>query len=119
MTEHPIRVNLNDVCEVVLQERGVEAIRRYYGRLGMTPPDYEVGDVFRTQLWEVMLIMGRACSMGPEPPFETEITLRPTGSAVLDAKRRGEVPPKPEGPRAEEVRRGGGKRIADLGYHDG
>jgi hypothetical protein len=70
-----VQVNMNDQCEVVLQERGVRAIRAHYEWLRMEPPHVEVGGVFRTQLWNLMLIMGRSCYMGPPPPFETWFTV--------------------------------------------
>lgn len=71
-----VHVNLNDECEVVLRQRGVDAIRKHYAWLGMDPPECEVGGVFREQFWWVMMVMGRVISHGSDPPFDTTITIR-------------------------------------------
>ena len=71
-----MKVNVNQKCSVILRKRGVEAYYDYYKRLGLSPPkNYQIGDTFSGQLWEVMHLFGSKSYMGPEPPFDTEIEI--------------------------------------------
>jgi len=71
-------INTNQECTVTLLERGVEAIQKHYERLGLEPPkEYEVGDKYTAPLWDIMNVFGEYTYMGPKPPFETTVTLKP------------------------------------------
>jgi hypothetical protein len=65
------KINLNQVVNIVLQPRGVEALRKHYRKMLLPAPEHAVGDTYSGPLWEVMVIFGGSCFMGPEPPFET------------------------------------------------
>ena len=70
-------INANQMCSVTLRKRGVIAINGHYLALGMVPPKtYKVGDSYEGALWEIMLIFGSSCFMGPEPPFETALSIK-------------------------------------------
>jgi len=72
-----MEININQECTVVLFERGVEAINKYYSRLQLEPPkQYKVGDEYTAPLWDVMNVFGEYTFMGPKPPFETVIKLK-------------------------------------------
>ena len=71
-------INLNQKCTVVLAERGVEALQKYYKDLRLQQPDdYKAGDQYTGQLWEIMHIFGGYTYMGPPPPIKTTIQVEP------------------------------------------
>lgn len=72
-----MKINLNQECTVVLQQRGVEAINKYWTFLELTPPIYRVGDSYTAPLWDIMTVFGSECYMGPMPPFETTFDIEP------------------------------------------
>ena len=72
-----MNINMNQECTVVLLDRGVEAINKYYKRLGLEPPkEYKKGDEYTEPLWEIMSVFGRYTYMGPQPPFETTMIFK-------------------------------------------
>jgi len=66
---------MNCKCEVVLKQRGLDAIKEHYYRLNLLPPKYNIGDTYTAPLWEIMNIFGSKTYMGPMPPFETGIEI--------------------------------------------
>lgn len=62
--------NVNSRCRVILNRRGVEAMRAHYEALKLPTPDVFVGQYHEMKLWEAMHIFGPAWFMGTEPPFE-------------------------------------------------
>lgn len=67
-----LTVNLNQKCRIRLFERGIKAYEKYYADLRLEPPTkLKVGDIYEEELWEIMLIFGSYCYMGPKAPFET------------------------------------------------
>lgn len=70
-----IELNINCICEVILRARGVQAIKEDYEKRGLEPPGVKVGDTFRESLWQIMLVLGPACYMGLEPPFDINIKI--------------------------------------------
>lgn len=70
-----MKVNINQICKVVLRQRGIDALTEYY--LPREGCRYcKIGDVFERPLWEIMNIFGNMTYMGPEPPFDPEIELK-------------------------------------------
>jgi hypothetical protein len=72
-----MEINLNQECTVTLNKRGVEAIEKFYLDLGLPLlTKHEVGSKYSAPLWEIMNVFGEFTYMGPEPPFETTVTIR-------------------------------------------
>jgi hypothetical protein len=73
-----MEVNINQQCTVVLKKRGIDAIQNHYKKIGLDPPKtYQVGDEYTAPLWDIMNVFGEATYMGPVPPFETTIRIKP------------------------------------------
>ena len=69
-------VNLNQNCTVRLRKRGINAIYAHYASVGMVPPkDYQEGEEYTAQLWEIMQIFGGHITLGMDSPFDTTIRL--------------------------------------------
>lgn len=71
------KFNVNHKVRFKMLERGWDAYYKYYKDLGLPPQPLEVDEDgwSEMQLWKLMSMVGSACYMGPEPPFETEIIL--------------------------------------------
>lgn len=68
-------MELNDIVQVKLTERGAKIINEQNASLKLTNPslsfktDYKKGDIYRNELWEVFRNFGNSCYMGVELPF--------------------------------------------------
>ena len=65
-----IEINLNDSVSVNLSERGAEILNKYFKQFIITK-NYKAGDVFKTELWDLMNIFGEHLTMGFNIPFES------------------------------------------------
>lgn len=65
-----IEINLNDSVSVNLSERGAEILNKYFKQFIITK-NYKAGDVFKTELWDLMNIFGHYMIMGFDIPFES------------------------------------------------
>ena len=63
-------INLNDTVTVYLNEKGAEILNRHFAQFYMAE-NYKKGDVFKTQLWDLMNIFGESMIMGFDIPFES------------------------------------------------
>jgi hypothetical protein len=73
-----VEINMNQQCIVTLNKRGIEALESYFKNLQLEQPKkYEVGDKYKSALWDVMNIFGPYSFMGPVPPFETTFEILP------------------------------------------
>jgi hypothetical protein len=68
-----IAFNVNHNVKARLTSRGREIQTRYFQLSDGPQPDSEGWRTY--QMWELMLIFGQHCYMGPEPPFETNIRI--------------------------------------------
>lgn len=68
-----ITFNVNHNVKARLTSRGREIQTRYFQLSDGPQPDSEGWRTY--QMWELMLIFGQHCYMGPEPPFETNIRI--------------------------------------------
>jgi hypothetical protein len=68
-----ITFNVNHKVKARLTSRGREIQTRYFQLSDGPQPDSEGWRTY--QMWELMLIFGQHCYMGPEPPFETNIRI--------------------------------------------
>lgn len=77
-------VNINEMVEVVLNDLGVEIMRKQHDELYARLPDTASGREFvapptdkptKFQLWALMQAFGEHISLGRRVPFDTEITL--------------------------------------------
>lgn len=70
-----VTLNINDKVRFKMLRRGWEAWNRYYTKLNLPVTELPVDEDGWSELplWELMLVVGPACYMGPEPPFETSI----------------------------------------------
>ena len=65
-----LEINLNDTVTVNLSERGAGILNKYFKQFSITE-NYKAGDVFETQLWDLMNIFGECMVMGFDIPFES------------------------------------------------
>ena len=65
-----LEINLNDTVTVNLSERGAGILNKYFKQFYMQE-NYKAGDVFKTQLWDLMSIFGPYMVMGFDIPFES------------------------------------------------
>ena len=78
-----IEFNINNDVWIKLTDRGRDEYLNFYSSLSErsgvelpAPPIKEDEDGWsRWQLWHLMSILGSACFMGPQTPFETTIRL--------------------------------------------
>lgn len=65
-----LEVNLNDTITVNLSERGARILNEYFNQFDIVK-NYKEGDIFKTQLWDLMNIFGPYMVMGFDIPFES------------------------------------------------
>lgn len=69
-----VRINVNQMCNVTLTEKGVKVFEEYYMNLGIPcPRSYKPGDVHRGEMWSIMNIFGKSFYNGSTIPFNLSI----------------------------------------------
>jgi repressor LexA len=76
-----VAININENVKIKLLERGLKELERQHEELRKLspsigpwrPPAVDEDGYSKMQLWNLMQDLGHLCSMGFEPPFETEI----------------------------------------------
>ncbi len=83
-----LTISSHDICRITLRQRGVDAIREHYFRIGLRPPRVNPGDPFTGPLWEIMQIFGSKCFGCGNPPFDTTLQVEVPMTAIKKAKAR-------------------------------